>query len=122
MSRRHDWKGNALRAASCVLCLTLAAAAALPASAQVRLISQAFQQVNGSVVLIRAKGRDLSVRSGESVLVKYNEIGSGVLISTDGKVLTAAHVVQIADEIAVEFLAFRVLPAGRLIELAGRMP
>ncbi len=67
-------------------------------------LSQVFQRVNGSVVVVRAKGRDLTVQGGTSVLVKFNEVGSGVLVSTDGKVLTAAHVVQIADEITVEFL------------------
>src|SRR3990172_3894910 len=32
-------------------------------------------------------------------------VGSGVLISPDGKVMTAAHVVHTADEISVEFLS-----------------
>jgi S1-C subfamily serine protease len=34
-------------------------------------------------------------------------VGSGVLISNDGKVLTAAHVVQTADAALVEFLTAR---------------
>jgi S1-C subfamily serine protease len=45
------------------------------------------------------------------VLVKFSEIGSGVLVSPDGKVLTAAHVVQIADEITVEFVGGETVPA-----------
>src|SRR5262249_1720821 len=57
-----------------------------------------------SVVVVRAQGRDLVAQSSGSVLVKYNDAGSGVLVSADGKVLTAAQVVQIADELAVEFL------------------
>lgn len=67
-------------------------------------VLSAFQRANGSVVLVRAKGKDLTVHSGDSVLVKFNEVGSGVLVSSDGKVLTAAHVVQIADEVTVHFL------------------
>ncbi len=105
------WEEKAIRAALRLLWLALALAAAIPASAQDQPISQTFQQVNGSVVLIRAKGRDLAMQSGASVLVKYKEIGSGVLLSTDGKVLTAAHVVQIADEITVEFLDGNSVPA-----------
>ena len=34
MSRRQDWKGNVLRAALCLLCLILAAAAALLATSR----------------------------------------------------------------------------------------
>jgi S1-C subfamily serine protease len=82
-----------------------------------------FQRVTGSVVVVRAKGRDLVAQSGTSVLVKFNEVGSGVLVSADGKVLTAAHVVQIADEITVEFLggesvAARVLASETRADLA----
>src|SRR6266849_4436303 len=75
-----------------------------PSPVEAQGLSSVFQRVNGSVVVVRAKGRDLTVQGGMSVLVKFNEVGSGVLVSTDGKVLTAAHVVQIADEITVEFL------------------
>ena len=76
----------------------------LPSSVQAQGVVSAFQRVNGSVVLVRAKGKDLTAHGGNSVLVKFNEVGSGVLVSSDGKVLTAAHVVQIADEITVHFL------------------
>jgi len=75
-----------------------------PSPVEAQGLSSVFQRVNGSVVVVRAKGRDLTVQGGMSVLVKFNEVGSGVLVSADGKVLTAAHVVQIADEITVEFL------------------
>jgi S1-C subfamily serine protease len=92
-----------------ILIGTLALCAPMPIQAQT--IPQVFQQVNSSVVVVRARGRDLVARGGESVLVKYNEVGSGVVISADGKVLTAAHVVQIADEILVEFLSGESVPA-----------
>src|SRR6266852_2994725 len=85
-----------------LLLLVAAILAASPVEAED--LPQLFQRVSKSVVVVRAKGRDLVARDGTSVLVKYNEIGSGVLASTDGRVLTAAHVVQIADEITVEFL------------------
>src|SRR5207247_11280157 len=38
-------------------------------------------------------------------------LGSGVLVSPDGQVLTAAHVVQTADAIVVEFLTGEFLQA-----------
>ena len=73
-----------------------------PAFAQTETLPQVFQRVTNSVVVVRAKGRDLTAQAGSTVLVKFNEVGSGVLVSADGKVLTASHVVQIADEITVE--------------------
>ena len=75
-----------------------------PSFGQTPSVPQLFQRVSPSVVVVRAKGRDLVAQSSGSVLVKYNEVGSGVFVSGDGKVLTAAHVVQIADEVTVEFL------------------
>lgn len=59
-----------------------------------------FKKVAPSVVVIRARGRDVT-GSGET---RFSETGSGVLISADGKVMTAAHVVHAMDEVAVEFL------------------
>jgi len=101
------WLGSELR----LLIMVGALALITPLPIQAQGLSQVFQQVNPSVVVVRAKGRDLVARGGESVLVKYNEVGSGVLVSADGKVLTAAHVVQIADEIVVEFLGGESVPA-----------
>lgn len=80
---------------------------------------EAFQRVNESVVLVRAKGRDLVSQGGSSVLVKFNEVGSGALVSADGKVLTAAHVVQIADEMSVQFLSGETV-AARVISSEPR--
>ena len=57
---------------------------------------EVFRQVVPSVVVIRAKGHE--VGSG-----RFSETGSGVLISPDGKVMTAAHVVHALDDITVEF-------------------
>src|SRR6202035_4554116 len=49
-----------------------------------------YRSVNPSVVVIRARGRDVEA----SGLTRFLETGSGVLVSADGKVMTAAHVVQ----------------------------
>jgi len=66
-----------------------------------------FRQIAPSVLVIRAKGRDVTSTRG---LVQFHEIGSGVLIS-DGKVMTAAHVVHAMDEITVEFIGGETVPA-----------
>lgn len=87
-------------ATSVVLALGLMVAPA--ASAQ--SLRDVFRQVNPSVVLIEARGAATSTPAGEPMAVNEG-VGSGVLISTDGKVLTAAHVVQGADEITVRFTA-----------------
>jgi serine protease Do len=52
------------------------------------------------VVVIRAKGSEVTT-GGQ---VRFTETGSGVLISADGKVMTAAHVVHSMNDISVEFL------------------
>ena len=70
--------------------------------AEAQSVADVFRKVNSSVVLIRAKGRDVSASAGG--LVRFNEIGSGVIISADGQVMTAAHVVNAMDEITVETL------------------
>jgi S1-C subfamily serine protease len=67
-----------------------------------------FRKVNPSVVVIRAKGRDVEAAGG---LTRFNETGAGVLVSADGKVMTAAHVVHAMDEINVEFLGGETVPA-----------
>jgi DNA-binding transcriptional MerR regulator len=42
---------------------------------------------------------------------RFSEIGSGVLISQDGNVMTAAHVVHAMDEIRVEFMGGETVTA-----------
>ena len=71
-----------------------------PPSAEAQSVGDVFRRVSPSIVVIRSRGRDV-VASGQ---VRFGEIGSGVLISADGKVMTAAHVVQAMDEITVEFI------------------
>jgi serine protease Do len=67
-----------------------------------------YRQVNPSVVVIRAKGSDVEAQGG---LTRFDETGSGVLISRDGQVLTAAHVVEGMDRINVEFIGGERVPA-----------
>jgi serine protease Do len=71
-----------------------------------------FEKVNPSVVVIRAKGREVTGTG----LVGFTEIGSGVLISADGKVMTAAHVTQALDDITVEFIGGETVRARTVAE------
>src|SRR2546425_95825 len=73
-------------------------------------LSDVFKRVNPAVVEIHTRETDVA-RGGIAQQVSVAGLGSGVLISADGKVLTAAHVVQTADAIVVEFLTGEVLKA-----------
>ncbi len=69
-----------------------------------------FKQVKGSVVVIETTEKSVDPISNLG-LVSIDGLGSGVLISDDGKIVTASHVVQVADSISVRFLDGEVIPA-----------
>ena len=69
--------------------------------AEAQTAREVFEKVAPSVVVIRARGSNVTT-AGRT---RFTHSGSGVLISTSGQVMTAAHVVQTLDEIAVEFLS-----------------
>jgi serine protease Do len=68
-------------------------------AADTPVIQPVFQRVAPSVVSIRARSRDVI----PGTQIRFTEVGSGVLISGDGQVLTAAHLVYAMDEISVAF-------------------
>jgi S1-C subfamily serine protease len=84
------------------LAALLPGAPTLAASAAPSL-SQSFKRVDSAVVIVRTTERVLAGQRSNAHEVNAPGLGSGVLISADGKVLTAAHVVQTADAVAVEF-------------------
>src|SRR5437773_4617056 len=79
----------------------------LSSGVEAQTAGEVFRKVAPSVVVIRAKGHEVAA-SGQT---RFNETGSGVLISPDGKVMTAAHVVHAMDEITVEFLGGETVKA-----------
>jgi len=87
--------------------LAAAALAAFTEPAQSQNLNEVFRKVNPSVVVIRARGRDVS----NVGITRFSETGSGVLITADGKVMTAAHVVNAMDEITVEALGGEAVSA-----------
>ena len=72
-------------------------------------ISATYRKVNPSVVIVRVQQKTPS-SDPQKGLVSLPSFGSGVLISAEGKILTAAHVVQAADQICVEFLDGQLIP------------
>jgi serine protease Do len=93
------------RAAMLALALLLAAPSL--ARGQGESLHDAYRRVSTSVAVIRARGHEVTAEG----TVRFKEIGSGVLISPDGKVATAAHVVQTMENITVEFLGEEPVPA-----------
>jgi S1-C subfamily serine protease len=79
----------------------------VPSGAWSQSLDEVFRRVAPSVVVIRAQGRDV----GAGGPVRFDETGSGVLISGDGKVMTAAHVVHAMDQVTVEFLGGETVKA-----------
>ncbi len=64
-------------------------------------ISELYKSVNSSVVTILTESK---VLNGSFQMTASEGIGSGVLISEEGEILTAAHVVNDAEKITVKFL------------------
>jgi S1-C subfamily serine protease len=87
--------------------LGLALLLAVPVGAEGQSLNELYRRVSSSVVVIRASGQEVTADG----TVRFKEIGSGVLISADGKIATAAHVVQTLEDITVEFIGEEPVPA-----------
>ena len=101
------WRRGGLPASVLIAVVMGTALAGGAERADAQTVREVFQKVEPSVVVIRGRGRDVTA-SGQT---RYTETGSGVLISTDGQVMTASHVVHLLDEISVEFLGGETVTA-----------
>ena len=86
----------------------------LPTFIYAQPLREVFRRVNQSVVVVHTEQKPLlqpspEITNGEPA--SQQGVGSGVVISEDGKVLTAAHVVQSVNRIEVEFLGGNRVPA-----------
>ncbi|HVE79575.1 MAG TPA: trypsin-like peptidase domain-containing protein [Gemmatimonadaceae bacterium] len=96
--------------------VVMASTAAMPLEGQA--LRDQFRAVSPSVVVVRTLERTPAPMPAGG-FVSAPGLGSGVLVSSDGKVLTAAHVVQTADRVAVEFSDGVIIPA-RVVASAPR--
>ncbi|HEX2800194.1 MAG TPA: S1C family serine protease, partial [Thermoanaerobaculia bacterium] len=88
----------------------LLASATPPAAGQTPPLREVFRRVRPAVVVIATRQRELAPE-GRRGFVDLQGLGSGVVISEAGQVLTAAHVVQTAEQIVVSFSDSVVVPA-----------
>ena len=74
-----------------------------------------FKKLDSAVVTIHATENVI----GEGGARIQRSIGSGVVVSEDGEIMTAAHVVHTADQILVKFLDETVVPAQIVSSVPG---
>ncbi len=91
------------------LSLSILITALIVSQASAQQLRDVARQVDASVVVIKTVEKNL-LAAPQSMFVSSPGTGSGVLISSDGQVLTAAHVVQAADKIEVEFIDGQLVP------------
>jgi len=102
--------------------MTSCAAAAPRYVVQEESLEDVFARVQGAVVTIYTVGRT-GITDASGQVATEGGVGSGVLIDAEGRILTAAHVVQTADLVAVEFagsepIEARVLGSVPLADVA----
>jgi len=83
--------------------------------ATAQALRDAIKRVDPSVVVIKTVEKNV-LPAPQTMFVSSPGLGSGVLLS-DGRILTAAHVVQAADKIEVEFIDGQVAPAKVIASL-----
>ena len=68
-------------------------------------LSKVFRKVNPAVVVVLTKERGhSSLLAGQSATISKGGLGSGIVVSDGGLIMTSAHVVQVADAVVVRFL------------------
>ena len=78
-------------------------------NARAQHLRDVVRQVDASVVVVKTVEKNV-LPVPQNMFVSSPGLGSGVFIS-EGRILTAAHVVQAADKIEVEFIDGQVAPA-----------
>jgi len=66
-------------------------------------LSELYKEVNSSVVVIKTLSTTSTGQGDRQKVATEEGLGSGVLISEDGLIWTASHVVHTAEKIAVKF-------------------
>ncbi len=76
-------------------------------------VSKLYEKVNPSVVTIMVEEKEVVTDHANmtKAMVTTEGLGSGVVISASGEIMTAAHVVEAAENIKVQFLNGDEVPA-----------
>jgi S1-C subfamily serine protease len=82
----------------------------IPSPSESRSIAEIFKEVNGSVTMVVALNKISSIPAGIQQTMGL-DVSSGVLVSEDGKVITAAHLVNTADQIKVKLVSGKIVSA-----------
>ena len=85
-----------------IFVLSLITFSTLSVTANAQQLRDSFRKVSHSVVIVKTKRVEVAPAADVPMAI-VEGLGSGVLISNDGKVLTAAHVVQTVDVAKVQF-------------------
>lgn len=80
-------------------------------SIQSQDLSKIYEKVNPAVVEILTEQKDIVNIGSETKTVTSGGLGSGFMIS-DKQLITAAHVVQVAEKVTIKFLDGEVIPAN----------
>ncbi len=91
------------RLCACLTKLVLVFLVSFQAAAHETDLESHFERVHEAVVTIRTFEHAIVAKDGIG-LVPITDLGSGVLISEDGDVVTAAHLIEVADLVQVEFI------------------
>lgn len=77
-----------------------------------------YEKVNPAVVVVLTEQKELISNGQTTQTVTAGGLGSGFLIS-DTQIITAAHVVQVAEKVNVEFLDGEIIPAKVISAYSG---
>ncbi len=90
--------------------ITLISLLFLSISIKAQSLSELYEKVNPAVVVILTEQKELVSSGKMTKTVTSGGLGSGFMIS-DSQIVTAAHVVQVAEKVNVQFVDGEIIPA-----------